>query len=633
MAETTQLWTMYEQGRAYQSSSGLAKNLPKYVQFYEGNQWPAPTKSTRGLPRPVFNIIEMICRNKQAAILSAPVRIIYKADDPSADVGKFNHFSDYIVKEIGQSGLDKEAIEDGCKKGTYVYHYYWDAEGKGKDGVKEGALRCEIIDPLNIFFSNPAERDEQKQKWILIASREDVDAVREKCDRNVDKDLITADENDSRYGEKEQEGNKLCTVLTRYFRRDGEVYCEKATRTVILNKPFPITPNVTAAQKTITGEEDAPNNSLPDNDEDTLIDHDKIYLYPIVVGNYKKRDKCIYGRGEVEGIIPNQKIINFLVAMATLNAQDTAWGKYIVMPNALQGQEISNEPAQVLVDYSGTGNGIRKMTEQAMQSMPLTLVDTITQLTRVCTGASEVMTGEVIGANLSGSAIAQLQSQAQQPVEELRDIFWLVKEKQGRVLEQFYKHYYAARDFSYEEEGEEDGETNTVTDIFDGEAYMSVRFDVVVEATAGTKASAAGDINALDNLLQRGLISVETYINSYPSDALSNRNELLKLVQEERKSQVNELARQVEQLSAQLQQASSVIENQKKTVDGVVSLIRENNQLKAMLVQLRQEYTEKINLGNARIRQMDQRLAETTADATEFAQTIMQSPQNPVVIN
>ena len=420
--EITSLWQDYQNGLAYQNTSGLAKSLPTFVDFYEGKQWAKPTKNTKNLPRPVVNIVKMICRNKKSSILATPVKIVYKAEDEMADVEKFNNFAAYIQKEIGQESLDKRAIGDGVVKGSYFYHYYWDSEAKGKDGIKEGGLRCEIIDPLNIFFSNPTELDEQKQKWILIASREDLESVRAKCDEDVDPDEIAADEADNKYGAVEQEGNKLCTVLTRYFRKDGEVYCEKATRTVVINKPFPLAPDIEAAAKELGLEEDAPNNSLPDNGEDEPLTHEGVRasLYPIVVGNYEKREKSIYGLGEVEGIIPNQKSINFNLAMSLLNAQEVAWGKYIVLPNALGSQVINNEPGQVLTDYSQTGNGIRKMTEQAMQSQPLQLIDTLTQLTRVVTGSSEVMTGETLGASMSGAAIAQLQSQAQQPIEELR---------------------------------------------------------------------------------------------------------------------------------------------------------------------------------------------------------------------
>ena len=648
--ETTTLWDDYQNGLSYQASSGLSKKLPEFVRFYEGKQWAAPTKNTRNLPRPVVNIIKMICRSKKSAITAAPVRIIYRAEDETVDVEKFNNFAAYIQKEIGQEGLDKKAIDDGVKKGSYFFHYYWDSEAKGKDGIKEGGLRCEVIDPLSIFFSNPTELDEQKQKWILIASREDVESVRAKCDKDVDPELIVADETDNKYGVIEQEGNKLCTVLTRYFRKNGEVYCEKATKTVIINKPFSLAPDIAAAGRELGFEEDAPNNSLPDNHAETLVPEGvRAYLYPVVVGNYEIRENSIYGLGEVEGIIPNQKAINFNLAMMLLNAQEIAWGKYIVLPNALRGQVISNEPGQVLTDYSNTGTGIRKMSEQTMQSQPLQLIDSIMSMTRNVTGANEVMSGEVLGSNMSGAAIAQLQSQAQQPIEDLKDAFWLVKEKQGKVLAQFFKLYYEQKEFSYEETavkrdaqgnpvlnklGQPEEEEVQFTDVFNSSEYAGVEFSVVVEATSGTKASTAGDINALDVLLSKGLISLKTYLKAYPKDALSNRTEILKGIEEDEQSQLAALQQQLAQYAQQVEQSTKIIQQQKETVDKVVSLIQENNQLKTIIANLYTEAKAKIEAGNQQIQLGNAKIAEVQQDATDFAQVIagqMQGGQQNVM--
>ena len=480
----------------------------------------------------------------------------------------------------------------------------------------------------------------QKQKWILIASREDVSSVRAKCDTDIDPDMIKADEIDNKYGTIEQEGNKLCTVLTRYFRVEGEVYCEKATRNTMVNKPFPLAPDIQAASVALgLQEEDAPNNALPDNPDNTSLVKDgvKAGLYPVVVGNYEPRENSIYGLGEVEGLIPNQKSINFNLAMSLLNAQEVAWGKYIVLPEALRGQVINNEPGQVLTDYSGTGSGIRKMTEQTMQSQPLQLVDTLTQLTRTVTGASEVMTGEIIGSNMSGAAIAQLQSQAQQPIEELKDAFWLAKEKQGKVLAQFFKLYYTEKEFTFTQtETKRDAEGNRIlneygmpeeeeiqlTDIFNSADFANTQFAVVVEVINGTAASAAGDINILDTLLARGLISLRTYLRAYPKDALSNRSEILKGVEEDENNQLMQLQARLQQYEEQLTQSAQIIQQQKETVDKVVSLIKENNQLKTVIANLYTEAKTKIEQGNRQIRAGNAKLAETLKDASDFAQVI-----------
>lgn len=637
-AEVTRVWEDYRHGVEYHECMGLSKNLPIFVDFYEGRQWPAPTKRTKNLPRPVINLIKMICRNKKSAILSAPVRLVYRAAnelEKDIDVEKFNRFAAYIQRELSQEELDKRAIHDGVRKGSYFYHYYWDAEARGKDGMRAGALRGEIIDPLAIFFADPTEIDEQKQEWIIIATREHVKSVRAKADKGINLELISADENDDKYKTKEQEGDKLCTVLTRYFRKDGEVWFEKATKTATVNVPRPLSPDIEAARRELELDEDgsvkldAPNNSLPDSEEgDELVPRRaRAVLYPIVAGSYEPREKCIYGLGEVEGLIPNQKLINFTLGMMALAVQEQAWGKYVVLPGALGGQVISNEPGQVLEDKTGTGNGIKRMSEQPIQSMPLEMIDTISSLTRVVTGSSEVMTGETLGASMSGAAIAQLQAQAQQPIEELRDAFHLVCAKRGKVLAQFFKLYYADTSFVYEEVGtEEDRGRVILGDTFNSSEFSDIDFEVTVEATAGTRSSAAGDINILESLLKGGHISLKTFINAYPEDAISNRSEILKGIQADEGDKLKVYEGQIAQLQGMIEEYAAALKEAQATADKAIPLINENKRLREMLVALYSEAREKITAANEQIAAGNEgfmaksvEAEEAKADASEFA--------------
>ncbi|MGM9645318.1 MAG: hypothetical protein ACI3XS_01315 [Eubacteriales bacterium] len=591
--ETTYLWSLYEKGLDYQNKIGIRRDIPVFVKFFEGKQWPDSTENTKNLPRPVINIVKMICRNKKSSILSTPVRIIFKSYDSKTDVERFNAFAENLFKEMRQDEADKLAIDDAVKKGSYFYHYYWDASAQGVDGEVEGGLRCEIIDPLNIFFSNPAQTDEQKQKWILISSREEIKALRECADDGVNTGSIEPDGDD---------GDDSCTVLTRYFRINGEVFCERATKTCIINKPFPITPDTEKAREELFGEsmvksimgEDIPCIWAKSKNCDTYEakipeKREKATLYPIVCGSYERREKSIYGISEVEGLIPNQKAINFNIAMSLLNAQEVAWGKYITLPNALKGQKISNAPGQVLVDYTGTGDGIKRMNEQTMSSAPMDMVETIINLTRSSCGSSEVMTGETIGTNMSGAAIAQLQSQAELPIEELRNEFWLVKQKQGRVILQFMKLFYYGRKF-LKTVCKDDGAPFCVSDSFSSSDYQSAQFDVTVEATSGVKSSAASDISMLDECLKNGKISLETYIRAYPSSAITNKEEILRQIEREKKSDGERLRKENEELKKELEKSNSKLKEQSAAIDKITSLIDENERLKVIMAE---KYTER----------------------------------------
>jgi hypothetical protein len=330
----------------------------------------------------------------------------------------------------------------------------------------------------------------------------------------------------------------------------------------------------------------------------------------------------------VEGLLPVQKAINLLFALTLLNNQQVAWGKYIVHPQALNGQRLTNEPGQVVTDYSPGANGIRKLSEQVLQSQPIELAGTMLNLLRSVSGATEVLTGEAVGANMSGAAIAALQAQAQQPVEELRESFWQVKIKQGLVLAQFFKHYYDGYAFTFSARNEA-GEESTVNGIFQSAEFSDLSFDVAVEATKGSKSSAAGDINMLDAALAKGAIDFETYVSVYPEDALSNKTELLEALRATKSGESAQLRAQMEQMQSLITQMQAQAAEQQRAVDAAQRIVQENQKLKEAYAVLYAEATEKIKLANHAIVKMQRDGMEIAHDAQEFAAHIAKTEGIP----
>ena len=538
--ETTKCYRLYKEALQNQAMTGLREKIPECVDFYEGRQWPQPTESTKNLPRPVVNIVKMICRAKKGAILSTPVRVQYKSYSPLIDVDKFNSFASSVFREMGQDELDRRAIDDGIKKGSYFFHYYWDSDEISNESGEGGALMCELIDPLNIFFSSPCELDEQKQDWIMISSQV---VVKKLLGSITDSKLINSILLECCDGKGDVSLEKeTMLLLTRYFKKDGEIFCERQTKFNTVTEPFKIVPDTQEIDKLLEQikHSDASAEEAVDKRFDTDYRHFPAkkrkfkQLYPIVCGCYERKEGSIYGMGEVEGLIPNQKAINFNIAMNLLNAQQCAWGKYIALPNALGNQKISNVPGQVLIDFSGTGEGIKRMPEGEISSSPMSIAQSLEELTRSVSGTTGVMTGDAISSNLSGAAIAYLQSQAQVPIDELRNSFWQVKRKQGRVVAQFLRNFYFKRAFISQATAK-NGEENAKYDEFTSREYDGACFEVYVEAVGGTKASLASDISLLDTCLKNGNISLETYIRAYPESAITNKEEILKQITTGRK--------------------------------------------------------------------------------------------------
>lgn len=523
------IWDDWQKGLSYQRKLGLKETCETCVDFFEGRQWPQATEKTKNMPRPVVNIIKFIVNGKKANILSSKISAVYKpliynkqtSQIATQGASSFTNFATHIRKEIKQEDLDDRAILDGLKKGTYIFHYFWDKESKTGMAKFDGGLNGQIIDCLNIVFANPKQKDEQKQKWIIIQSRENVQTLKKIAEKNgiskAEIELITSDEEGQKnYEEEEQDGEEYATVLTRYFRKNGEVYYIKSTKDMIVQEETPLTPDAEKVKLEINEDTNKTNEDIEAVDIDKA-EHTKykMTLYPIVVGSHEEREKSIFGIGEVEQLIPTQKAINFDYAMMQMASQNMGFPKVLMRPRALQGKTITNTPGEIITDYSPNFDGIRYLNPPAFSTTPLTMADKLLEVTRTVTGATEVANGEVLGKNMSGSAIVALQTQAKVPIEDIQKRFWRVHEKIAKVWEQFFKAYYTF-DTEYIVENENGQELNN----FNGRMYQDMDFETTIDVGSGSAYSESLSINLLEQALQRGDITFDDYIDLYPETAM-----------------------------------------------------------------------------------------------------------------
>lgn len=606
----------YEDGKAYQNSIGITKTMPECVRFFEGDQWAPVTKDTKHFPRPVVNIIEMNINNKKSQVLSSPIKIVYKSENKNADIDRFNRFAAYQLARLKQEEMNNQAVLDAEIKGSFCLYYYWDKDVVGLDGLVEGDIAVQLIDPSNVIFANPNEKDEQKQDWVMLVSRETIDYVKKIADSGVDKRKIEDDDSESIYNETESDTSKFVTVFTRFFRHDGEVYFERATRQVMFNEARPFTPNIEHFKNSIDGTEEeqveAPRNEY--------MRVEKATLYPIIFSQWKQRDKSIYGRGEVETIIPNQKAINWTLGLQLLVAQNEGMSPVVVAPDALRGQKITNAPGQVIVNYSKSGKGIEFPNKPGMSQAGVNLVEKIADLTRVAVGSSEVMNGEIISAGMSGAAIAQLQSQALKPIEDLQKNYWRAMKKVGEILEQFMRFFYNNKKFTYIDAKDEKEESKV--DEFNSSDFKDIHFDVVAEAIAGTVMSDVANINMLDNLYAKGAINLKTYLKCYPDNAIANRQKLLDCIDNEELNIVQNLTMQLEALKQEMDKANAIIEEKDKVLSSALTVINENNTLKEKLWQLSANYSMRMQQANAIWQGAVKQANEYRSDATMMAKEL-----------
>ena len=523
----TEIWKQYQEGLSFQRTMGFSSDFPKYERFKCGNQWPEATENTKSLPRPVFNIISMFVSNKKSNVLNNNIKMIFRSNETGDNTDesnaaameirakavegadKFTNYADAVWHELNQDKLNDDCVEDAATNGTGIYHYFWDSTvSGGYVRPYSGSLRGETIDPLNFFVSNPQEEDIQKQEWIIISQRAPIKYIKRLAEKNgISKEvieLITPDSDTSAEGydtaTKEQDGSKKITVLTKYYRKNGAVYFSKSTRNVTIIKDQCLTPLKREAQNSENAD---------------IYTGYVIKRYPIAMFRWMTRKKCIFGRGEVEGIIPNQKVINFTIAMLALSTQDTGWPKVIVKPGALQ-QKITNRPGEVLVDHYTSGDGIKYLNSAQFNYGAINLTDKIMELSRITSGVTEVSTGETLGANMAASAIIALQNQAKLPIDNIQKRFYRTITEIGYIWEEFFKTYY-------------DTERLMVMNRFDGKQtvsgftgtnYSNIDFSLKVDVGAGSIYSESLGQTTLDKMYDKGDITVDQYIELSPDNVM-----------------------------------------------------------------------------------------------------------------
>lgn len=590
----SEVWKQYEDNQQYKVLKGYKDNIGVAVDYMEGRHWKKPTDANANLPRVIVNIVELITNNRISNVISTPITIKYDCFEEPSAAQALTEFNKFTEQKIKLAEIKEEAVERGAIESCSFVHFYWDENAVGLRGNKIGQVQPELIDIENLSVANPRETNMQKQDYIIISKRISVKEAKEQCENKSKLDLIVSD-NETERGyieDQDQEGEDLCTILIKYFKENNEVYFEKYTKTVVLQSKTPLNRYVLA--KNIKFDDEVYEKEAPEDDKLNSWTF-RAQKYPVAIYVYKKRKNCIYGRNEIDPLIYNQKVINFNYAMMSKSVEDNAWGRWIVKEEAVDDLDITNDPSRVIIDkYRGAGDGVKLETKQPFAAQSITLNNDIISNTRSVTGSTEVMTGEVMGSNQSGTSIAYLQQQAQVPLSKLIKQYRYFCEQIAEILMQFYIIYYDETEYALEED-------NKISEVkvFNGKDYLNKYFTVTVEAGTGQQWTELSDINMLEYLLQAQAITIEEFIKLYPDNLLSKKNEILRVL--ESKNNVAALNEMLKQQQQQLEKASQVIAQQNEVTSKASNIINENKRLQEQLINLQAEYAQKIEEQNMMI--------------------------------
>ena len=664
VSKGTTNYELYTLDKQYKDNTNLINYIDEAQKFYNGVQY--PNDNYDNMIRVTLNICSFSANLKAAKICGTPIYLAFTADDMKTDTTALRKFDEYNCNKLGIKTSNFQSALNGFVNGTEVTYYRWDEDDTTYQGIYKGGLFEEHIDLRNFAVANPYIQDIQNQKWLMFWEDYDIGAIKELVEGKTEKQIeekkkliVREGANEDEYKNKEEINHGLARLYTRFFRIGGEVYFMCSTEKVdIFQYPHPLSRKV--ANNIIKNVVDEYKKSLmngqyKDQDgniisdfkldyEDLIVNisnsksfsdaeyrkvKEKFSLYPFAVFRPFAQNRSFYGRSDIKSLIPIQKGVNFAISMNLKCAENNAYNKIFAKPEALRGQKITNEPSQVLTDYSNFTNGwgIKFAETPPMPNGLLDFTDKLLGMTRVIYGFNDVMDGSISNKDMSGYMLQQMIKQANTSLEQQQQIFWAFNEEKAAIRLMFYKHYVKKAKYTYElsdseYEGEEQARKVMYNALMNGkqleaapnakpedfekpthkvkvmeiknEEMYGINFDISIEAIQGLADSKLVEQQMWDNLLLNGGINniapeiLDMYLQASPSVSPRTKAALTNVVENLKQSKIRMLESQLKELAGKTQEIMAYAK-QLESVNGYQGSYLKN---------LQSEFGNKINSQN-----------------------------------
>ncbi len=661
-------YKLYMLDKRFKQNSNLIKYVEEAENFYNGNQYPGANLVND--IRVVMNICSFSVNLKASKIVGTPLHFKFIADNET-DTIALRRFHEYNCLKMRLKEHNFQAVKNAYITGTELTYIAWDDDDTSYKGIYKGGLRLEHIDLRNFALANPYLSDIQNQEWIMIWEEYPIKAVKEMVEGANKKEIEekirlierTAMKDDD-YKEKHNINHGLVRMFTRFFRIDGEVYFMCSTEDVdIFTHPHPlsrkiskkIVEKVVEDYKKAHDKQDFEEYNKGENQVfDYAIDYEdfvmqatknkaftnaeyrkvkeKFSLYPFAIYRPKPINRSAYGNSDIKSLIPIQKGINFQISMNLKAAENNAYGKILVKPETLQGQKITNEPGQVIVDHSPfmNGWGLKFAEGQPMPNGLIESTNSLLAMTRVIYGFNDVMDGSLTNQDMSGYMLQQMIKQSNTALEQEQQLFWRYSEDIAAICLMFYKHYvdkgvYSYELTDYELEAEEQARKQIYSALLagrkletlpnaspsdfaketsrikfatiDNNDMYGINFDIAIEAVQGLNDSKIAEQQMWDNLLLNGGIqnippeTLAMYLQASPNISPESRNALKGVVENLKQSEIASLQRKNEELAM----------NTANIIDYAKRLESAMNYSSEYLKNLEMEFKTKIGVSNKTI--------------------------------
>ena len=554
----TSIWNLYEIGKEYNNMHGLYSEGRENYNFYNGNQWEGLKKPLKSSDPIVLNIIKPIIKYKTNIVNQNAYSIVFNPntyetlDELKVLKNVTKGLNQFVMRmwEKSQSGKKvKNIVRNSAINSEAIIHFFSDGE----------IINSEEIDKNNIYYGNESESDIEKQPYILVTFRkpvEDVKTLARKYKEEGKNKLTNADINKIVPDQDtlEQQGNEymtqeispMCLVVMKFKRN------EKGTI------------NVSASTRLV----------------DILEEQDtEAKRYPLAHFLWEEQKGYSRGLSEVRGLKPNQIEINKTATRRSISVATTAFPKVVydkdrvANPDSLEqvGSKIELENVRA-DDVTKIVNYLRPAT---MSPDAFNLQQDLINGTRELSGAGDNATGNIDPTQASGKAILAVQQASQMPINEQVDNFKYFLEDCANIIFDIIKTEYVdgLTLYTQEETINDLGQTETFETPFKvtQKELEQIDINLKIDITPQSPYDRYAMEMSLENLLVRGMITLEEYIEALPEDS-SMPKPTLETIIRKRKEARNQIVAMQEQANALDSAINQEVIEQGGDIDGMSNM-------------------------------------------------------------
>lgn len=578
----TDEWTLYEKGKNFLQKQNFFEKANRNIRFYLGDQWHGAKLGN--MPLVQYNFIKPIVKYKVSNLNTKDYEIIIMSNNYDSleeheqmnrVCNKLNSHLSVIWEQMKMDRKFRRMKKDSAILGEGILYFYFK---KSEESEKEktenidretninmenieqlqeseeeltdyneestelmqeivkGEIGAEILNPLDVFYGNENEADIQNQPYILIKKRMDLDAVKELARNNdvpaeevaqitVDKDVF-----EQAGDAAKEEVDDQVLVITKLYKKDGTVHYSQSTKTVEIIK-----------------------------DADMELKY-----YPIAHMIWEDVYGSARGLGEVEPLIENQIETNKTLQRRAFIIQQIAYPKQVVDVEKIKNPSALNKVG-ARIELNGAIDDINRhigyLHPTQTSSEAVNLQNELIQTTKELANASDVVTGSVNPEQASGKAILAVQEAAQQPLTENANKATEALEDIGLIIFDIWRAYNVDgmnvlsikenKDLKDIQDGTKQYEMSTIS----SEQLEKLKPFIKIEITPKSAYDKYAQEQSFENLLVKGLITLEEYVELLDTNSVMNKRSLVALVRrrKEKQKQVQQIEEQANQKAAELE--------------------------------------------------------------------------------